>query len=201
MNRKIGGILMAIMLVLGWALVTSTAEDRHQANFSLDGEDDMIKLTNKSGSETATFAAGCFWGVENKFGKLDGVLSTAVGYSGGKVNNPTYKQVCSDTTGHAEAIHVIFDPSKISYEKLVNFFFSIHDPTQLNRQGPDVGNQYRSAIFYHNDVQKGTALKIIENLNKSGKYKIPIVTQVAPFSEFYKAEEYHQKYYDKMRKK
>jgi methionine-S-sulfoxide reductase len=124
-----------------------------------------------------------------------------VGYSGGQTKNPTYTEVCSDTTGHAEAIHVIFDPSKVSYEELVNFFFSIHDPTQLNRQGPDVGSQYRSAIFYHNDAQKSVAQKVIENLNKSGKYRNQIATQVTPFSEFYEAEQYHQKYYEKMRKK
>lgn len=152
-------------------------------------------------SETATFAAGCFWGVEYKFGNLEGVLSTAVGYSGGDVKNPTYNQVCSDKTGHAEAVHIVFDPSQTSYEDLVKFFFSIHDPTQHNRQGPDVGSQYRSAILYHSKEQKDTALKIIEDLNKSGKFKNPIVTQVVPFSEFYRAEEYHQKYYEKMRKK
>jgi len=154
----------------------------------------------KQSSETATFAAGCFWGVEYKFGKLKGVLVTTVGYSGGDVKNPTYRQVCSDSTGHAEAVHVLYDPIRISYEELLNFFFSIHDPTQLNRQGPDVGSQYRSVIFYHTEEQKTTALKVIENLNKSGRFKNPIMTQVIPFSEFYKAEEYHQKYYEKMRK-
>jgi peptide methionine sulfoxide reductase msrA/msrB len=152
-------------------------------------------------SETATFAAGCFWGVEHKFGQLKGVLSTNVGYTGGDVKNPTYRQVCSDRTGHAEAIHIIYDPEDISYEDLVTFFFKIHDPTQLNRQGLDVGSQYRSAIFYHDEVQKKTALKVIEDLNRSGRFKKPIATQVVPYSEFYKAEEYHQKYYEKMRKK
>ncbi len=152
-------------------------------------------------SETATFAAGCFWGVEHKFGQLKGVLSTTVGYTGGETKNPTYKQVCSDQTGHAEAIHIVYDPEKITYEDLVAFFFKIHDPTQVNRQGPDVGSQYRSAIFYHSEAQKKTALKVIEELNKSGRYKKSIATQVAPYSEFYKAEDYHQKYYEKMRKK
>ena len=155
----------------------------------------------KTVSETATFAAGCFWGVENKFGQLKGVLSTAVGYTGGEVKNPTYKQVCSDETGHAEAVHIIYDPTEITYEELVAFFFKMHDPTQLNRQGPDVGSQYRSAIFYHDETQKKTALKVIEALNTSGRNKKPIATQVVPYSEFYKAEEYHQKYHEKLRKK
>ena len=156
---------------------------------------------NKIVTETATFAAGCFWGVEHKFGQLKGVLSTTVGYSGGEVKNPSYKQVCSNETGHAEAVHIIYDPAEITYEDLVAFFFKIHDATQLNRQGLDVGSQYRSAIFYHDDTQKKTALKVIEDLNTSGLYKKPIRTQVVPYSEFYKAEEYHQKYYDKLRKK
>lgn len=156
---------------------------------------------NKIVTETATFAAGCFWGVEHKFGQLKGVFSTTVGYSGGEVKNPSYKQVCSNDTGHAEAVHIIYDPAEITYEDLVAFFFKIHDATQLNRQGLDVGSQYRSAIFYHDDTQKKTALKVIEDLNTSGRYKKPITTQVVPYSEFYKAEEYHQKYYDKLRKK
>jgi methionine-S-sulfoxide reductase len=152
-------------------------------------------------SEIATFAAGCFWGVEYKFSQLKGVLSTAVGYTGGEVKNPTYKQVCSDETGHAEAVHIIYDPSEITYEELVAFFFKIHDPTQLNRQGLDAGSQYRSAIFYHDETQKKTAHKAIEDLNTSGHYKKPITTQIVSYSEFYKAEDYHQKYYEKLRKK
>jgi len=155
----------------------------------------------KTVSEPATFAAGCFWSVEYKFGQLKGVLSTAAGYSGGEVKNPTYKQVCSDETGHAEAVHITYDPAEITFEELLAFFFKIHDPTQLNRQGLDVGSQYRSAIFYHDDTQKKAALKVIEDLNTSGRYKKPITTQVVPYSEFYKAEEYHQKYHEKLRKK
>ncbi len=175
--------------------------------FEAKGRESAVQSDRKTqdgtqqSSETATFAAGCFWGVEHKFGKLDGVLSTAVGYSGGKAKNPTYTQVCSDTTGHAEAVHIVYNPSQISYEELVKFFFSIHDPTQLNRQGPDVGSQYRSAILYHSKEQRDMALKVIEDLNKSSQFKNPIMTQIVPFSEFYKAEEYHQKYYDKIRKK
>lgn len=179
-------------------------------NFTSDNTDSIPKKSptdkeqnraNKTGTETATFAAGCFWGVEHKFGQLKGVLSTTVGYTGGETKNPSYKQVCSDKTGHAEAVHVIYNPAEITYEELVSFFFKIHDPTQLNRQRLDVGSQYRSAIFYHDESQKETALKVIEELNASGRYNKPIATQVVPYSEFYKAEEYHQKYYEKMRKK
>ncbi|MBN1221995.1 MAG: bifunctional methionine sulfoxide reductase B/A protein [Candidatus Aminicenantes bacterium] len=165
----------------------------------LEHKNDVLQEKNAGVSETATFAAGCFWGVEHKFGKLEGVLSTSVGYTGGQVKDPTYSQVCSDKTGHAEAVHIIFDPARISYEELVKFFFSIHDSTQIDRQGPDVGSQYRSAIFYHNQDQKDTAEKVIDDLNRSGTLKKPVATQVLPFSEFYKAEEYHQKYYEKMR--
>jgi len=174
--------------------------------FTPEGEESDKAATEtlkKSGtaSATATFAAGCFWGVEYKFSKLDGVVSTTVGYTGGDVKIPTYKQVCSDRTGHAEAVHIVFDPGRISYKDLVEFFFSIHDPTQINRQGPDTGSQYRSAIFYHDEEQKAAADEIIDKLNGSEAYKNPIATQVLPFSKFYRAEEYHQKYFEKMQEK
>ncbi len=149
--------------------------------------------------QIATFAAGCFWGVEAKFMKFKGVLSTRVGYTGGYTKNPTYQRVCSKTTGHAEGIEVLFDASVVTYKELVEFFFSIHDPTTLNRQGPDIGDQYRSAIFYHDDIQKKVAIEVKEKLEKEGKFKGPIVTQLVPASEFYQAEEYHQKYYAKNR--
>ncbi len=145
----------------------------------------------------ATFAAGCFWGVEYKFGKLPGVLTTAVGYTGGKTKDPTYKQVCSDKTGHAEAVQVTFDPAKISYEQLVRAFFELHDPTQIDRQGPDVGTQYRSIIFYADEEQKATAERVRAALEKDHVFGRPITTQIIPAREFYKAEEYHQKYYQK----
>ncbi|MDH5468751.1 MAG: bifunctional methionine sulfoxide reductase B/A protein [Candidatus Aminicenantes bacterium] len=151
-------------------------------------------------AETAIFAAGCFWGIEQKFGLLPGVISTVVGYTGGHKENPTYRQVCSDKTGHAEAVKLTFDPNKISYQELLEFFFKIHDPTQVNRQGPDVGTQYRSAIFYLDQIQKEAAEKLVEKLNNSGQFKKPIATQIVPDSEFYKAEEYHQKYYEKRKK-
>lgn len=145
-------------------------------------------------TEKATFAAGCFWGVEEAFRKTRGVVNTMVGYTGGNMKNPSYEDVCSDATGHAEAVQVQFDPKKVPYEKLLDIFWQNHDPTQLNRQGPDVGSQYRSAIFCHNESQKKAALKSRQMLEKSGKYSKPIVTEIAPAAEFYKAEEYHQKY-------
>jgi methionine-S-sulfoxide reductase len=148
----------------------------------------------------ATFAAGCFWGVEDKFRKLKGVISTRVGYSGGNVKNPTYRQVCSDKTGHAESIEIVYDPAAVSYDALLQRFFRFHDPTQVNRQGPDVGTQYRSVIFYHDESQKDAALKMIQDLNASGQFKRPIATQVVPAAEFYQAEDYHQQYYEKFRR-
>lgn len=151
----------------------------------------------KGTTEEAMFGAGCFWGVESYFQQLPGVVQTAVGYSGGKVENPTYRQVCDDTTGHAEVIHIVFDPSKVTYEKLVRHFFHMHDPTQLNRQGPDYGRQYRSAIFTYSDAQRDTAAAVRDRLTAAGKYKRPIVTEIAPAKPFWKAEEYHQKYFDK----
>ena len=147
--------------------------------------------------ETATFGAGCFWGVEGAFQELKGVTATAVGYMGGSVKNATYKQVCTDRTGHAEVCQVTFDPAVIRYEKLVEVFFKIHDPTTKNRQGPDAGSQYRSAIFFHTPEQEKTAHAIIEKVQTSGKFKRPVVTEIVPANEFWRAEEYHQKYFKK----
>ena len=148
-------------------------------------------------TEKATFAAGCFWGVEETFRKTKGVVNTAVGYTGGKMKNPSYEDVCSDETGHAEAVQVEFDPKKVSYEKLLGIFWQNHDPTQLNRQGLDFGSQYRSAVFYHSEKQKQAALKSKEMLEKSKKYSKPIVTEILPAAGFYRAEEYHQRYKQK----
>jgi peptide methionine sulfoxide reductase msrA/msrB len=143
---------------------------------------------------TAYFAGGCFWGVEHYFKKADGVISTRVGYMGGHKNNPTYEEVCSGTTGHAETIEVVFDPAKTTYEKLARLFFEIHDPTQKNRQGPDIGKQYRSAIFYINEEQRKTAVKLIQLLEKKGYH---VTTELTPADTFWKAETYHQNYYTK----
>lgn len=145
----------------------------------------------------ATFAAGCFWGVEATFRQIPGVTATRVGYTGGDMNNPTYKDVCSDRTGHAEAVEVDYDPSKVSYEDLLNVFWENHDPTQLNRQGPDFGTQYRSAIFYHSPEQEQAAKASKEKLAKSERFNRPIVTQVVPAVMFYQAEDYHQQYLEK----
>jgi len=145
----------------------------------------------------ATFAAGCFWGVEVTFRQLPGVVSTRVGYTGGNLANPTYKDVCTDRTGHAEAVEVEYDPAKISYAKLLEVFWENHDPTQLNRQGPDSGTQYRSAIFFHSPEQEAEAKSSKEKLEKSGRYSKPIVTQIVPAVTFYEAEDYHQQYLEK----
>jgi len=155
----------------------------------------MNKVINTK-TDTATFAAGCFWCVEEQFKQLEGVLSVTSGYTGGTVSNPTYKQVCTGTTGHAEACNIIYDSSKISYDELLAAFFVAHDPTQLNRQGNDIGTQYRSAIFYHDENQKKLADFYIKRLNDENAYNRKIVTEVSPYGVFYKAEDYHQDYYD-----
>ena len=147
--------------------------------------------------EKATFGAGCFWGVETRFGEISGVIDTAVGYEGGTLEHPTYKEVCTDRTGHAEVVEVTFDPSRLSYETLLDVFFALHDPTQVNRQGPDWGTQYRSVIFTQNDQQFAQARAKIAELSASGSYRKPIATQVVPAMIFWKAEEYHQKYLEK----
>jgi len=145
----------------------------------------------------AIFAAGCFWGVEATFRQLPGVVSTRVGYTGGALTNPTYKDVCTDRTGHAEAVEVEYDPSQLPYEKLLDVFWQNHDPTQLNRQGPDWGTQYRSAIFFTSPEQEAAAKASKERLEKSGRYNKPIVTQIVPAATFYEAEDYHQQYLEK----
>ena len=145
----------------------------------------------------ATFGAGCFWHVEDLLNKTKGVNSTSVGYIGGQLPNPTYEEVCTDKTGHAEAVEVDYDPNEISFEELLDVFWSNHNPTTLNRQGPDVGIQYRSSIFYHDEKQKEIAEKSKQELEKSGKFDNPVVTEIVPAPIFYKAEEYHQKYFKK----
>jgi peptide-methionine (S)-S-oxide reductase len=148
-------------------------------------------------SEIATFGAGCFWGVEVAFSRIPGVLETAVGYSNGHTENPTYQDVCTDETGHAEVVQVTYDPAKVSFAKLLDAFFALHDPTQVNRQGPDFGKQYRTAIFFHTPEQEAEAKAKVATLNASGSFKRPVATEITPAGKFYRAEEYHQKYLEK----
>lgn len=147
--------------------------------------------------EKAYFAAGCFWHVEDTFRHVPGVVATAVGFMGGHTEDPTYKEVCTDRTGHAETTEIVYDPSKVTYDQLLDVFWSHHDPTTTNRQGPDVGSQYRSAIFYLNKEQEEKAKASKERLQKSGKFAKPVVTEITPAKMFYKAEEYHQQYFEK----
>ena len=148
-------------------------------------------------TEIATFGAGCFWGVEATFSRVQGVIEAVSGYSGGHTENPTYKDVCTDETGHAEVVQVTYDPAKVSFEKLLDVFWAMHDPTQVNRQGPDFGSQYRTAIFFHSPEQEAIAKKVKAELNASGKFKRPIATEITAAGPFYRAEEYHQKYLEK----
>jgi peptide-methionine (S)-S-oxide reductase len=148
--------------------------------------------------QTATFAAGCFWGVQSTFDRVPGVVSTRVGYTGGKMVNPTYRDVCGDQTGHAEALEIKFDPQKVTYQQLLTVFFENHDPTTVDSQGPDFGTQYRSAIFYHSDEQKRLAEAEKKTRNDSGDYVHPIVTEIVAAGPFYAAEDHHQKYFEKM---
>jgi peptide-methionine (S)-S-oxide reductase len=145
----------------------------------------------------ATFGAGCFWGVEETFRQIPGVLGTAVGYSGGALDHPTYKDVCTDRSGHAEVVEVEYDPARVPYDALLDVFWNAHNPTQRNRQGPDVGTQYRSAIFFHSPEQEAAAKASKERLEKSGRFPRPIVTEITPAQPFWRAEEYHQRYFEK----
>jgi peptide-methionine (S)-S-oxide reductase len=153
---------------------------------------------NENNLEMATFAAGCFWGVEEAFMKRKGIKSTIVGYIGGNLPNPTYEDVCTDRTGHAEGVQLKYDPKEISYEELLDLFWSIHNPTTKNRQGPDIGTQYRSTIFYHTPEQERIATKSKQQLDDSNKFQDKIVTEIVPATTFYRAEDYHQKYYQKI---
>jgi peptide-methionine (S)-S-oxide reductase len=154
----------------------------------------LFSQTGGSTMEKATFGAGCFWGVEETFRNVKGVTATAVGYEGGTLKNPTYNDVCTDRTGHAEVVQVEFDPKQVSYDQLLDVFWKVHDPTQVNRQGPDHGSQYRSAIFFHSSEQEKAAKASKEKLEKSGALKRPVATLIVPAMDFWKAEEYHQQY-------
>lgn len=193
LNAMISSVAAAMMLLspgcAEQAAVTKPAEaaSNRQAATTQDSK--------RSGKVAkATFGAGCFWGVEAAFGEVPGVLSTAVGYAGGSTKNPTYKEVCTDRTGHAEVVQVEYDPAKVTYDQLLDVFWKVHDPTQVNRQGPDYGTQYRTVIFFHDAEQEKVAMASKERLGKSGRFSRPIATQIVAAGEFYPAEEYHQKY-------
>jgi len=179
-----------------FCLYTLTSCGQHLASQQYLNHETMTVQTKKP-LDTATFAEGCFWCTEAFFQQLDGVVEVIPGYTGGHVPNPTYEMVCSDTTGHAEACNIIYDPEKISYEELLKAFWYSHDPTQLNRQGNDVGSQYRSAIFYHNDYQRRLAETYKKRLDASGAWDKPIVTTIEPYTIFYPAEDYHRNYYNR----
>jgi peptide methionine sulfoxide reductase msrA/msrB len=188
---KIAGLTAALLLTAGlFAMILLTgrgpADPPH-----LNPQTPMTQSTN---TETAILAGGCFWGMEEILRKIPGVVATKVGYTGGTVKNPTYEQVCSGQTGHAEGLQVVFDPGQLTYEQLLGYFFRMHDPTTLNRQHNDVGTQYRSAIFYTSDAQRQTAERVKTTVDKSGRFKRPIVTEITAASEFYPGEDYHQKY-------
>jgi peptide-methionine (S)-S-oxide reductase len=165
-------------------------------NLLIDNSTIMNNNSTPVKTETATFANGCFWCTEAIFEELDGVISAVSGYAGGHTENPTYKQVCTGQTGHAESLQIVYDPSKISFDELLEVFWKTHDPTTLNRQGADVGTQYRSGIFYHNEEQKQKAEKYKAELNKNGAFDKPVVTEITPFTKFYPAEDYHQQYFE-----
>ena len=178
-------VLMLICLAAGFSMKSNAGNSR------------LLMHENVIKRDTATFASGCFWCVEAKFSQLKGVFQVIAGYTGGQVKNPTYAQVCSGNTGHAEACQIIYDPNQITFDELLEAFFLSHDPTQLNRQGNDVGTQYRSAIFYHNAKQKERANYYLHKLAEQKVYKSPVVTQLSGATKFYKAEGYHQGYFNK----
>ena len=180
-------ILFAVLIMSGFIAGCSAKTQTNKLSASMMNVNETI--------DTATFATGCFWCTEAIFEELNGVLKVTSGYSNGHVANPTYKDVCTGETGHAECVQILYEPSKISYDELLEVFFQVHDPTTLNRQGADVGTQYRSAIFYHNDEQRKKAEYYKTELNKSGAFNKPIVTEIAAAETFYPAEDYHQEYY------
>ncbi len=189
-----------LILFLLLTNVNVSCKQRETEQKNLSGEkvtisESTTNTTNKS-MDTATFGAGCFWCVEAQFQILDGVNSVSSGFSGGTVKNPAYREVCNGTTGHAEVCQIAYDPTKISYDELLAAFWQSHDPTQLNRQGNDIGTQYRSVIYYHNEEQKRLAEKYKKELNTSGAFEKPIVTEISAIGPFYKAEDYHQNYFN-----
>lgn len=197
-TKKVSIPILALLIGMGFMSMSTGFEDQAEAKNS----NQLVRTKNgttpsSSKTETASFAAGCFWGVEQEFRKQKGVVATAVGFMGGHTKNPTYDDVSYKETGHAETVQLEFDPKVVSYEELLDLFWHLHDPTTLNRQGPDTGHQYRSAIFYHSPKQQAAALASKDQLQKSGELERPIVTEITPSAEFYKAEEYHQQYVEK----
>ncbi len=190
-------LIVSVVLILTSGCRENKMMEPAQADNAVDTQTYDQPEALKENLELATFGAGCFWGVEASFRKIPGVVSTSVGYSGGNLENPTYKQVCSDRTGHAEVVQVVFDPEKVDYTALLDLFWEMHNPTTPNRQGPDIGSQYRSVIFYHNEDQQKAARESKEKLNASGKYRSEVVTQIEPAQTFYRAEDYHQQYLEK----
>jgi len=186
--------MTAVVISLVHLISCAQIEKKHKMTHTLSSENRESQAPSQT--HTATFANGCFWCTEAIFEQLDGVVSATSGYTDGHVTNPTYKQVCSGETGHAECLQIVYDPKKISFDELLEVFWETHDPTTLNRQGADVGTQYRSGIYYHNDEQKQKAEKYKAELDKSGAFDKPIVTEIKPFSAFYAAEDYHQQYFD-----
>lgn len=184
-----------LLIPFGFSACAQKADVSHSSTFAEMNKKPTNNMSDNK-KDTATFAAGCFWCVEAQFQQLKGVDTVVSGYIDGQVPNPTYKQVCTGTTGHAEACNITYDPSVISYDELLAAFFTSHDPTQLNRQGNDIGTQYRSGIYYHNDAQKEKAEYYIKKLNEEKAYSNTIVTEVKPYSTFYNAEDYHQDYYN-----
>jgi peptide-methionine (S)-S-oxide reductase len=188
--RIAGAALLAAVVAM------ATACNRHEET-PMNTATTIGQESQSGETEITIFAAGCFWGVEQTFRQTEGVLETSVGYTGGHAANPTYEQVCAGGTGHAEAVRVVYDPRRVSYEQLLGIFWSNHDPTTPNRQGPDIGEQYRSAIFYQNDAQADDARRSKQALDESGRFSRPVVTEIVPAEEFYPAEDYHQQYHEK----
>lgn len=192
MKNKISFFAVSFLM----ALTSCTGQNSKSMSDSKTQTNNSMLVEDPQQTDTATLGAGCFWCVEAVFQNLNGVVSVTSGYSGGTISNPSYKEVCAGTTGHAEVCNVVYDPSKISFDEILEVFWKTHDPTTMNRQGNDVGTQYRSAIFYHSEKQKELAEKYKKELNASGAFDKPIVTEISPYTNFYKAEDYHQDYYN-----
>lgn len=189
-------IMVSGAVIAAFVSCAQSQKQSNKINMSDTKEKAAIAATTSVKTDTATLGTGCFWCTEAIFEQLEGVISVTSGYSGGRTENPTYKQVSYEETGHAECVQVIYDPSKITYDELLEVFWQVHDPTTLNRQGADAGTQYRSVIFYHNEEQKQKAEKYKAELDKAGAFPNPIVTEIAPYTKFYIAENYHQEYYE-----